>query len=171
MLSSARMIVEAKKEPFDHSDRILYMLKMNRRTALHLLCLAMLLCSYATQSIAHNQLSKKRLFPVTGEALFSAEVYRESPNPFAQKIRKKAADNRRLIAACLAFPLPVGFLGAHRIFLGTNPYVPVAYAATLGGCLGAIPLIDFLTIVFSKNFEQYENNPRFFMWIKKKRKE
>jgi hypothetical protein len=98
----------------------------------------------------------------------SPTAYRDSPNPFAQKFRKKAADNRRLIAACLAFPLPVGFLGAHRIFLGTNPYVPVAYAGTLGGCLGAIPLVDFFVIVFSKNFEQYENNPRFFMWIRKK---
>jgi len=98
----------------------------------------------------------------------SPSIHFDSPNPFTQKLRKKSADNRRLIAACLAFPLPVGFLGAHRIFLGTNPYVPVAYAGTLGGCLGAIPLVDFFVIVFSKHVEQYENNPRFFMWIKKK---
>jgi hypothetical protein len=105
---------------------------------------------------------------VAPNLLSSSKDYRASPNPFARKFIKKSADNRRLIAACLAFPLPVGFLGAHRIFLGTNPYIPVAYAGTLGGCLGAVPLVDFFVIVFTKNIEHFENNPHFFMWMKKK---
>ncbi len=112
-----------------------------------------------------------RILTVTYSAenhLEKSLIFNNSPNPFRQRFRKKTADNRRLIAACLSFPLPLGFLGVHRIFLGTNPYVPVAYAGTLGGCLGAVPLADFFVIVFSKNLEQYTNNPRFFMWIKKK---
>ncbi|HXC04225.1 MAG TPA: hypothetical protein VNZ86_05690 [Bacteroidia bacterium] len=75
-------------------------------------------------------------------------------------------DHKRFIAACLAFPLPTGFLGAHRIFLGTNPYIPVAYVATLGGCLGVIPAVDFFAILFSRDLDQYTNNPRMFMWLK-----
>jgi hypothetical protein len=75
-------------------------------------------------------------------------------------------DNRRIIAACLSFPLPVGFLGAHRIFLGTGPYVPVMYIATFGGCLGAVPLVDFFVILFSKDLEPFMNNPHLFMWVK-----
>jgi hypothetical protein len=83
-------------------------------------------------------------------------------NPFLFRMK----DNRRLIAACLAFPLPTGFLGAHRIFLGTGPYIPVVYIATLGGCLGAFPLADFLAIVFTKDLNRYINNPKIFMWLK-----
>jgi TM2 domain-containing membrane protein YozV len=144
---------------------------MNRYTAFHIFCLAILLITCSPGVFAEENLIKKRFFPVvTGEALSLLPEHCGSPNPFAQKFRRRASDNRRIIAACLAFPLPVGFLGAHRIFLGTNPYVPVAYAGTLGGCLGAVPLIDFFTIVFSKNLEQYENNPRFFMWLKRKKK-
>jgi energy-converting hydrogenase Eha subunit A len=96
----------------------------------------------------------------------AAEVIGNNPGPLKELIQKKLSNNRRAIAACLAFPLPVGFLGAHRIFLGTKPYIPVAYAGTLGGCLGAIPMIDFFVILFSKNFEQYLNNPKLFMWVK-----
>jgi TM2 domain-containing membrane protein YozV len=89
-----------------------------------------------------------------------------SPEPLSLRFKTKLRDNRRLIAACLAFPLPLGFLGAHRVFLGTKPYIPVAYTGTLGGCLGIIPFVDFWVILFSKNFEQYMNNPKFFMWVK-----
>jgi TM2 domain-containing membrane protein YozV len=93
-------------------------------------------------------------------------AYHPYPHPLIQLFRTKTQDNRRLIAACLSFPLPVGFLGVHRIFLGTKPYIPVLYAGTLGGCLGIIPLTDFWVIVFSKDFELYLNNPKFFMWLK-----
>ena len=76
-------------------------------------------------------------------------------------VRKK-----RLVSALLAFPFPFGFVGAHRVMLGTKPWIPVVYVATFGGCLGLLPLIDFCVITFSKDFELYENNPHLFMWIK-----
>jgi TM2 domain-containing membrane protein YozV len=84
----------------------------------------------------------------------------------AQQIRKKERDNKKFVCALFAFPFPFGFMGAHRVMLGTKPWVPVAYVATLGGCFGLIPLIDFCVITFSKDVEQYENNPHFFMWVK-----
>ena len=73
---------------------------------------------------------------------------------------------RKFAAAILAFPLPFGILGCHRVYLGTKPYVPFAYIGTLGGA-GILSLIDFCTIVFSKKdkLKDFENNPRVFMWV------
>ena len=74
----------------------------------------------------------------------------------------------KLIAAVLAFPVPFGFSGLHRIYLGSEPWVPVAYLLTGGGGCGLLPLIDFIFIVSASPEElaSYENNPGFFMWIK-----
>src|SRR6185503_9682570 len=41
-------------------------------------------------------------------------------------------ENKRAIAAVLAFPFPFGILGLHRIYLGTKPYMPFVYLGTLG---------------------------------------
>ena len=90
----------------------------------------------------------------------------DAPNPLFKLFRKKQKDNRRITAAFLAFPFPFGIVGLHRIFLGTKPYVPVAYIASLGGIFGIMPLIDFFVICFDKDFEQYLNNPKVLMWVK-----
>ncbi|MES2591387.1 MAG: TM2 domain-containing protein [Bacteroidota bacterium] len=82
----------------------------------------------------------------------------KQPNDKKEKIK--------WITKVLAFPFPFGFVGAHRVMLGTKPWVPVVYVATFGGCFGILPLIDFCVIMFSDNIEQYENNPNIFMWIK-----
>lgn len=81
-------------------------------------------------------------------------------------ISTKERRKKKLVAAITAFPFPLGFVGAHRVMLGTKPWVPVIYVATLGGVFGLLPLIDFCVIVFSKDIEQYENNPNIFMWVK-----
>ena len=82
-------------------------------------------------------------------------------------IRTKAGENNKIIAAILAFPV-LGIVGLHRIYLGTKPYVPVVYIATLGGCAGILPLVDFIAIIAAnkETFETYKNNPRVFMWAK-----
>jgi len=92
----------------------------------------------------------------------------DAPNPLFKLFRKKGEhkDHRRLTAALLAFPFPFGIVGLHRIFLGTKPYVPVAYIASLGGVLGILPLIDFFVICFDKDFEHYLNNGKVLMWVK-----
>ncbi|MBI4930942.1 MAG: TM2 domain-containing protein [Bacteroidetes bacterium] len=73
---------------------------------------------------------------------------------------------KKLIAAVLAFPFPFGMLGLHRIYLGTKPYMPFAYIGTLGGCLGILPLIDFITILAADEemLGRYRNNPKVIMW-------
>ena len=75
-------------------------------------------------------------------------------------------ENKKLVAAILAFPLPFGILGLHRIYFGTKPYIPFAYIGTMGGCLGILPLIDFIDIICTpkNSFINMENNPHIFMW-------
>jgi TM2 domain-containing membrane protein YozV len=76
--------------------------------------------------------------------------------------------NNKLIAAIFAFPLPFGIFGGHRLYFGTKPYMPFVYIATLGGCFGILPLIDFIAILTSgkENFSRFQNNSRVFMWSK-----
>ncbi|HEY6161693.1 MAG TPA: TM2 domain-containing protein [Bacteroidia bacterium] len=83
------------------------------------------------------------------------------------RLKKKYGDHSRRVAALLAFPV-FGIVGLHRIYLGTKPYVPVVYAATLGGCAGILPLADFFAIICSKKetFETFKNNSHVFMWAK-----
>lgn len=90
----------------------------------------------------------------------------EKPNPVFKLFKKKQRLNKRITAAVLAFPFPFGIVGLHRIYLGTKPYVPVAYVASLGGVFGILPFIDFCVIVFDrKNFEHYKDNGQVFMWL------
>ena len=93
-------------------------------------------------------------------------VNNEKPNPVFQLFRKKQKLNKRITAAVLAFPFPFGMVGLHRIYLGTKPYVPIAYIGSLGGVFGILPLIDFLAITCGKDFAQYKENGKVFMWIK-----
>ncbi len=90
----------------------------------------------------------------------------KKPNPIFQLFKKKQKRNKKITAAVLAFPFPFGIVGLHRIYLGTKPYVPVAYIASLGGVFGVLPFIDFCTILFNKDFDQYRDNGKVFMWIK-----
>ena len=90
----------------------------------------------------------------------------KKPNPIFQSFTKKQRLNKRITAAVLAFPFPFGIVGLHRIYLGTKPYVPVAYIASLGGVFGILPFIDFCVITFGKDFDHYRDNGKVFMWIK-----
>ncbi len=82
------------------------------------------------------------------------------------KDTKKELRKRKAVDILFSFPFPFGFMGAHRVMLGTKPWVPVVYMVTLGGCLGVLPTIDFFVLLLSKNVDQYENNPNIFMWLK-----
>lgn len=88
------------------------------------------------------------------------------PCPVFSIFRKKQKLNKRITAAVLAFPVPFGIVGLHRIYLGTKPHVPVAYIASLGGVFGILPLIDFFAITCDKNFDHYRDNGKVFMWVK-----
>ncbi len=70
----------------------------------------------------------------------------------------------KLISAILAFPIPFGMLGLHRIYLGTRPYIPLMYILSFGGGFFITPFVDFISILKNKEMTQFENNPKFFMW-------
>jgi TM2 domain-containing membrane protein YozV len=87
------------------------------------------------------------------------------PLPLLEKIRQKKARGKKLTAALLAFPFPCGIVGLHRIYLGSAPYVPIVYIATLGGALGILPFIDFCVLLIDKDLEPYIGNDKVFMWV------
>jgi TM2 domain-containing membrane protein YozV len=87
------------------------------------------------------------------------------PSPILQLFRAKQKENKKIIAASLAFPLPFGIVGLHRIYLGSAPYVPVAYIASFGGMFGVLPFIDFCVLLSNKDTNKYTNNQRIFMWV------
>ena len=76
----------------------------------------------------------------------------------------KGGRNKRITAAILAFPLPLGILGVHRLYLGTKPIVPIIYIVTLGGVVGILPFIDFVVLLLADDIQEYEDNPHVFMW-------
>lgn len=104
--------------------------------------------------------------PVTETVHITGENVQEYFTPEAE-LQKQALKHRkehpRLMAAVLC--LTLGPFGAHRLYLGTKPAVPVAYTLTLGGGLGVLPVIDLLVICFSRDITPYKNNPRVFMWV------
>jgi len=96
----------------------------------------------------------------------NSELKHPSQHEFIKLIREKIRLSKRIKSAMLAFPFPFGIVGLHRIYLGSKPYVPVAYIASLGGVFGILPFIDFCVILFHKDFDQYQNNGQVFMWVK-----
>ena len=69
----------------------------------------------------------------------------------------------RLVASVLAVGL--GTFGAHRIYLGTRPGVPILYGITFGG-FGILPLLDLGHLLFTKDLEPYRHNRQVFMWAR-----
>lgn len=114
-------------------------------------------------------------FCIAGEAN-AVYCYRDTVIDDSLKRETVAADDtltqeefrkEKFIAAVLAFPVPFGFTGMHRIYLGSGPWVPVVYLCTGGGGFGLLPLIDFIFILKSdrEEFEKYLANPKLFMWV------
>jgi TM2 domain-containing membrane protein YozV len=89
----------------------------------------------------------------------------ERPSPLFRSVKLKKEKNKRITAALLAFPFPFGIVGIHRIYLGTAPYVPVVYIASLGGVFGILPLIDCIVLLSDSDTGKYINNGRVFMWV------
>ncbi len=90
---------------------------------------------------------------------------KKRPSPLMQLFKRKQRTNKKITAAILAFPFPFGIVGLHRIYLGTAPYVPVVYIASLGGVFGILPFIDFCVIALDKDLERYKENKKVFMWV------
>ena len=85
------------------------------------------------------------------------------------KLRERWAnhENPRLVA--IALDLTLGLFGMHRLYLGTDVKVPVAYTLTFGGG-GVLWLVDLVLLISSPDIESYKNNQHLFMCIPKEAK-
>ena len=119
--------------------------------------------SFVPEIINENGIDQFQSFE---ECDFMAHSDQLRPNRLLLKWHSRLKISKKIVSAALAFPLPFGLVGMHRIFLGTKPYVPVVYIATVGGCFGILPFIDFFVIIFEKNPDQFNDNSRVFMWVK-----
>ena len=72
------------------------------------------------------------------------------------------SENPRLVA--IGLDIALGLFGVHRLYLGTDIKVPIAYTLTFGGG-GVLWLVDLALLVASPSIESFKNNPHFFMWI------
>jgi TM2 domain-containing membrane protein YozV len=60
----------------------------------------------------------------------------------------------------------IGYLGIHRMYMGTSTGTIIAYIITGGGC-GVVWLIDWIVLligVVDDDISKYIDNPKFFMW-------
>lgn len=71
------------------------------------------------------------------------------------------ADNPRFVAICLDITL--GLFGMHRLYLGTDLMVPIAYTFTIGGG-GILWIADLVLLITAKDITPFMNNPNMFMW-------
>ena len=92
-------------------------------------------------------------------------LLRARPNPLRQLFFTHKAKNKKITAAILAFPLPFGIVGLHRIYLGCAPFIPVVYIASLGGAFGILPLVDFFVILKEQDISKFNNSTQVFMWV------
>ena len=140
-------------------------------SAMRLLLLAFILLVLCYQGQARH-LRQVTIYLVNDEMRIADSVIvnetdaLQKPNPLLKLLGERKKKNKKIIAAILAFPFPFGIVGLHRIYLGTAPYVPVVYIATLGGVFGVLPFIDFCVLLMDKDHERYINNPKVFMWVR-----
>ncbi|PLW98837.1 MAG: hypothetical protein C0594_17850 [Marinilabiliales bacterium] len=104
---------------------------------------------------------KSKIFLKKSNSLFSAEFLEIQLGRTCLRIKLKHV-NERITAAALV--ILTGLVGGHRLYLGTSPVVPAAYAVTMGGGFGLIPAVDLLFILFSKDIEDFKDNQQIFMW-------
>jgi TM2 domain-containing membrane protein YozV len=131
----------------------------------YLLSILLITCLFSKSETIQASL----LYLDSSQTVISQEVISfdsKRPNPIFLLFKKKQRLNKRITAAVLSFPFPFGIVGLHRIYLGTDPHVPVVYIASLGGIFGLLPLMDFIAITFGHDFETYRNNGNVFMWVK-----
>lgn len=80
------------------------------------------------------------------------------------KVGLNHQENARRVAILLNVSL--GYFGVHRMYLGTDPKVPIFYTLSMGGG-GLLWLVDLGILIAHKDIEPYINNPRMFMWAGK----
>ncbi|PJC62841.1 MAG: hypothetical protein CO022_02420 [Flavobacteriales bacterium CG_4_9_14_0_2_um_filter_32_27] len=89
-------------------------------------------------------------------------IAQENENFFVDETQKEVKFKR---GKAIVLTILTGFLGGHRIYLGTHQRTPIIYSVTFGG-FGILPLIDLVHLIFIKDISIYENNTQIMMWRK-----
>lgn len=87
---------------------------------------------------------------------------RDEDGFFQIKQSLQRSENARLVA--IGLDITLGLFGVHRMYLGTDVKVPIAYTLTFGGG-GVLWFADLILLIASPSIEKYKDNPHLFMWI------
>ena len=95
---------------------------------------------------------------ISAEAMVAGTVKQVSNQAFF-------APGDKNFATALLLNFFLGYLGIHRLYLGTKTLTWVGYILTCGGIFGVVPLIDLIVLIVNNDdISPYVNNPKFFMW-------
>lgn len=114
--------------------------------------------------MVRNSLSFSDTAGLPENGLQDAEVLIVHSSDSTDSVAISHSEPKRGIA--IALTVLLGPLGGHRLYLGTDPKVPVLYTITLGGGLGVLPLIDLVHLIVKGELSPYINNGKVFMWIR-----
>jgi len=95
-----------------------------------------------------------------GEKIISFVIQKDSVQQYGDTIIKGKTKGEALLWWLLG-----GVVGLHRIYLGTGPVVPVFYALTLGGGMGALYVSDLIAILVTKDINRFADNKNILMWV------
>jgi TM2 domain-containing membrane protein YozV len=131
-----------------------------------LLSLLILMLMFAKNTCANTRFMQVENFNDEIQTLLEKNNMQQfRPNPLLSIFKKKQNKNKKITAVILAFPLPFGIVGLHRIYMGCSPHIPVVYIASLGGAFGILPLVDFFVLLKEEDISKYYNSTKVFMWV------
>ena len=115
-------------------------------------------------ALSHVHAKPQLVYDQSGaESIYDSTLYQKVPD----KYRADGDSTKsKLLASILAFPVPFGMLGLHRIYLGAKPIIPVLYIVTFGGIVGILPFIDMMVLILSKDTKPFVDNSRILFWYK-----
>lgn len=115
-------------------------------------------------ALSHVHAKPQLVYDQSGvESIYDSTLYQEVSDTYRTD---GDSTKSKLLASILAFPLPFGMLGLHRIYLGAKPIIPVLYIVTFGGIVGILPFIDMMVLILSKDTKPFVDNSNIFFWYK-----
>jgi TM2 domain-containing membrane protein YozV len=116
-------------------------------------------------ALSHVHAKPQLVYDQSGvESIYDSTLYQEVSDTYRTD---GDSTKSKLLASILAFPLPFGMLGLHRIYLGAKPIIPILYLVTFGGIVGILPFIDMMVLILSKDIKPFVDSSNILFWYKK----
>ena len=142
---------------------------MKKLLFLSFICLSSL-CTFAANSSEYvvNDQKVESLFTNSVDASLSVLTTNNSILSANGQLNLNAATYRasdKNFVAAILLNFFLGWLGIHRLYLGTATMTWVGYILTCGGIFGIVPFVDFIVlIIHNDDISPYVDNTKFFMW-------